>query len=145
MTGDKAAAKGGTEIELTLLEDFQAAVDSSCGAYGTGSVTAVKTDGLDNVKRLIVTTANDGINSASLNPNNNDGSWNGFVNNRYNAFTQDTKAIVLRLRTDESAGLSFEGHRWNEGTAKGNFLTMSGEDDIMLIDKNGLASAAKMR
>lgn len=145
MTGDKAAAKGGTEIELTLLEDFQAAIDSSCGAYGTGSVTAVKTDGLDNVKRLIVTTANDGINSASLSPNNNNGSWNGFVNNRYNAFTQDTKAIVLRLRTDESAGLSFEGNRWNEGTAKGNFLTMSGEDDIMLIDKNGLASAAKMR
>ena len=145
VTGDKTTAKGGTQLELTLLEDFSAAVNAGCGSYGAGSVTAVKTDGLDNVKRLVITTANDGINSASLSPNNNGGSWNGFINNRENAFTQNTKAIVLRLRTDASVGFSFEGHRWNNSGAKGSFLTMSGEDDIMLIDKNGLASAAKMR
>ena len=52
---------------------------------------------------------------------------------------------MLRLRTDASVGFSFEGHRWNNSGAKGSFLTMSGEDDIMLIDKNGLASAAGMR
>lgn len=149
MTGDKAAAKGGTEIELTLLEDFSATTDHSISAWDNngGATTVIVKNGLDNVKKLVIRTANHGINQADLNPHltSENNSYNNYINNRRNAFTQDTKAIVLRLRTDESVGLSFEGNRWNEGTTMGNFLTMSGEDDIMLIDKNGLASAAKMR
>lgn len=155
-TGDKITTPSGAEINLIVWDSFGAVpagdgegffwLDTASCPDASVKVDASSNDA--NAKSVYYTTdPNAMFVNAALNPQHSNGkAYSDFVNNSRNesVLNANTKAFVLRVKTNKEILFGLNGNIWDGGSAKGCQLAATG-DPIWLIDaETALVKNAKI-
>ncbi|MBR3750895.1 MAG: hypothetical protein IKK58_03905 [Clostridia bacterium] len=150
-TGDKITTPSGAEINLTNWDSFAAVPVGDTGFFWidpgcAGAVAEIKASSNDaNAKSVYYTTDPTCMYiNVALNPTHGAG-YADFVNNRGDSgIGANTKAIVMRVKTNREILFGLNGNIWDGGSAKGCQLAATG-DPIWLVDaETSLVKNAKI-